>query len=318
MLTYLLRRMLIAVLLAFVVSVLIFVLMRGLPGDPAMVALGESASAELLAEFRAKLGLDDPLAIQYLRWIAGVVTRWDFGRSLLNDQDVTAIIAERLPNTLLIGLPAIVLGLLLGLPVGMISAVRRGSLADQALTLTVNAFLGTPRFLIALFGVLVLGLKLRWIPLQGYTPPWVNFGLYAYKAIWPVFVNSIYVFAVVARHTRTNLVEVMNQDYIRTARANGLGETRILFGHALKNSLIPVITIIGLQMPQIVAGAVIVETIFNIPGIGQLVLKGVLDRDYLVVQAAVLVIAFVTIGSNLAVDLAYGLIDPRIRRGGDA
>lgn len=142
----------------------------------------------------------------------------------------------------------------------------------------------------------------------------MDLAAYAHKAIWPVFINSIYIFAVLARYTRSNLLEVMTQDYIRTARANGLSETRVIFRHALKNGLIPVVTIIGLQMPQIIAGAVIIESIFNIPGVGQLVLNGVLNRDYLVVQAAVLVISMATIASNLMVDLTYALIDPRIKR----
>ncbi len=171
-----------------------------------------------------------------------------------------------------------------------------------------------PSLSVAIFGVFILAFKLRLIPLQGYTPPWVDFGAYVHKAIWPVFINSIYIFSVIARYTRSSLLEVMTQDYIRTARANGLSESRVIFRHALKNSLIPVITIIGLQMPHIVAGAVVIESIFNIPGIGQLVLNGILKRDYLVVQAAVLVIAMVTVGSNLIVDLTYSLVDPRIKR----
>ncbi len=150
--------------------------------------------------------------------------------------------------------------------------------------------------------------------MQGYTAPWVDFSAYVHKAIWPVFVNSIYIFSVMARYTRSNMLEAMTQDYIRTARANGLSERRVIIRHALKNCLIPVVTIIGLQMPHIVAGAVVIESIFNIPGIGQMVLDGILNRDYLAVQAAVLVISMVTIGSNLIVDMAYVLIDPRIRR----
>ena len=314
MYAYLIRRTWLAVILLGIVSVLVFIMMRGLPGDPALIALGESASADAILAFREKMGLTLPLPVQYWNWISGIVTRWDFGLSLLNARDVSAIISERLPRTLLIGIPAITVGILLGFPVGVITATRRGSWADQVLTLTVNLFLGTPRFLIAIFGVLILGMQLGLIPLQGYTAPWVDFGMFVRKAFWPVMVNSIYVFAVVARYLRTNLLEVMNQDFIRTARANGLSERRVIYGHAIKNALIPVITIIGLQMPQIVGGSVIVETIFNIPGIGQLVLAGILGRDYLVVQAAVLIIAMVTIGSNLAVDFAYAVVDPRIRR----
>lgn len=311
---YVLRRILIAFLLTLVVSILVFTMMRGLPGDPALIALGDSASAEAILAYRNRMGLNDPIVVQYWNWIVPILTRWDFGLSVLNARDVSAIIRERLPSTLLIGVPSIAVGILLGLPVGIVSAIKRGTWIDQVLTFVVNWLLGTPRFLIAIFGVVVLSLQLGLIPLQGYTAPWVNFGAFAHKALWPVVVNSIYVFAVVARYLRSNLLEVMTQDYIRTARANGLSESRIIFGHAIKNALIPLITIIGLQMPQIVGGSVIVETIFNIPGIGQLLLTGVTDRDYLVVQAAVLVISMVTIASNLVVDVTYALVDPRIRR----
>jgi len=309
-----LRRLAAAVGLVLIVSVLVFLMMQALPGDPALIALGDAASGADIAAFRDKMGLNDPVLLQYWHWITGIVFHGDFGLSLLNARDVSAIIRERLPNTLAIGLPSIAIGVLLGLPIGILGAIRRGSWIEQATTLVVTTFLGTPRFLIAILGVVVLGMQLGWIPIQGYTPPWEDFPDYLRKALWPVLVNSIYVFAVVARYLRTNLLEVMNQDYIRTARANGLSERRVILGHAIRNAIIPVITIIGLQMPNIVGGSVVIETIFNIPGIGQLLLASVLDRDYLVVQAAVLVIAAVTIGSNFAVDAAYALIDPRIRR----
>ena len=311
---YIARRAWIAIALMLIVSALVFVMMRGLPGDPAYIALGEAASAGEIEAYRNKMGLNLPLYVQYWNWIVGIVTRWDFGLSVLNARDVSTIISERLPRTLMIGIPSIVVGVLLGTVVGVIMATRRGTWLDQGLMLLVNSMLGTPRFLIAIFGVLILGMQLGWIPLQGYTAPWDNFGSFLHKAFWPIMVNSFYVFAVVARYLRTNLLEVMNQDFIRTARANGLSENRVIYGHAVKNALIPVITIIGLQMPHIVGGSVIVESIFNIPGIGQLVLSGILDRDYLVVQAAVLAIAAVTITSNLMVDVAYAVVDPRIRK----
>jgi peptide/nickel transport system permease protein len=312
--SYIARRVLVAVFLVLVVSLLVFVLMRRLPGDPALIALGDSASQAAIDAYRNRLGLNDPISLQYWRWITGIVTHWDFGKSVLNEGNVSELIKQRLPNTLSIGLPTLVVGVAAGIPLGMITAIKRGAWTDQALTLLLHSFLGTPRFLVAIFGVLVLALQLGLIPLQGFTPPWVNFGGYIQKAAWPVMVGSLYIIAVIARHTRSNLVEVLNQDYIRTARANGLSETRIIFGHALKNALIPVITTIGLEIPAIVGGAVVVETVFNIPGIGQMILSGVTDRDYLVVQDAVLVISIITIGANAAVECAYALIDPRIKR----
>ncbi len=307
MISYIARRVLVAVMLVLIVSVLVFFLMRALPGDPALIALGDSASQAAIDDYRNRLGLNDPVAVQYCHWITRIITHWDFGKSVLNERNVSALIKQRLPNTLSIALPTIAVGVAAGIPLGIVTAIKRGTWIDQALTFLLHSFLGTPRFLVAIFGVLVLALQLRLIPLQGFTSPWVNFGAYVQKAAWPVMVGSLYVVAVIARHTRSNLVEVMNQDYIRTARANGLSESRIIFGHALKNALIPVITAIGLEMPVIVGGAVVVETVFNIPGIGQMILEGV-------VQAAVLVISIITIGSNAAVECAYALIDPRIAR----
>ena len=192
--------------------------------------------------------------------------------------------------------------------------MKRGGWLDQVLTVLVNLFLATPRFLTAIFGVIILALNLHLIPLQGYTAPWDDFGDYVSKAFWPVVVNAIYTVAILARQTRSNMLEVISQDYVRTARAYGLSERKIIFRYALKNALIPVITIIGLQMQNIVAGAVIIENVFNIPGIGQMLLNGIMQRDYFIVQACVLVISVMTVFCNLMVDIAYGFIDPRVRR----
>lgn len=313
---YLLKRVLISVLLVFLVSVLVFGLMQVLPGDPVRIALGDAADEATIQAYRDEFGLNDPVPVQYVNWITKIVTRWDFGKSILNREDVTSLISARLPNTLAIGVPSIVFGVLFGLGIGIVCAIRRGTWLDQSMTFIVNLFLGTPRFLIAIFGVLILALQLNWIPLQGYTAPWDDFGDFCYKALWPVLVNSIYIVAVIARQTRSNMLEVINQDYVKTARANGLSEPRVIFGHTLKNALIPVVTIIGLQMRAIVSGAVIIETIFNIPGIGLLLMRGITQRDYFIVQACVLVISIVTVACNLLVDLAYGLIDPRVRKAG--
>lgn len=311
---YILKRIGISVLLVIFVSLLVFLLMQLLPGDPARIALGEAATEQDISAYRDRYGLNDPLITQYVRWVSGIATRWDFGRSVLNNRDVTEYINERLPNTVAIGLPALVFGVVFGILIGILSAIKRGSWVDQTLTFIINFFLGTPRFLVGIFGVLVLGLTLKLIPLQGYTAPWVDFGKYAKEAFWPVIVNSIYTVAILARQTRSNMLEVINQDYVRTARANGLAEGRVILGHTLKNALIPVITVIGLQMRNIVSGAVIVENIFNIPGIGQLLLMGIQQRDYFIVQACVLIISLVTVACNLAVDIAYGFIDPRVRK----
>lgn len=314
MIKYFLKKIGTAVILIFLVSILVFVLMQALPGDPATIALGDSATEEAIQEYRDSYGLNEPVVVQYVNWIGNIVTKWDFGKSILNARDVTAYINQRLPNTISIGLPGLIFGIIFGISIGIISAIKRGTWIDQTLTLLVNFFLGSPRFLVAIFGVIILGLKLKLIPLQGYTAPWENFGEYMHKAFWPIVVNAIYTTAILARQTRSNMLEVINQDYVRTARANGLSEQKIIGKYTLKNALIPVITIIGLQMRNIVAGAVIIENVFNIPGIGQMLVTGIQQRDYFMVQGCVLIISIVTVFCNLFVDIAYGFIDPRVRK----
>ena len=311
---YIAKKIAISVFLIFLVSLLTFMVMQLLPGDPATIALGDSATAEEIQAYRDEYGLNDPLLVQYWNWITNIVLHGNFGKSILNARDVTAFINERLPNSISIGLPGLIFGVIFGLLIGVISAVKRGTWIDQVLTFLVNLFLGSPRFLIAIFGVIILGLEFKIIPLQGYIAPWVDFGKYCYHAFWPIVVNAIYTVAILARQTRSNMLEVINQDYIRTARANGLSEGRVILRHTLKNALIPVITIIGLQMRNIVAGAVVIENIFNIPGIGQMLLNGIMQRDYFMAMACVLVISAMTIFCNLFVDLAYGFIDPRVRK----
>lgn len=311
---YIIKKVLTAILLVLLVSFLVFILMQFLPGDPATIALGESATAEEIQAYRNEYGLNDPILVQYWNWISNIIFHWDFGKSILNARNVTEYISTRLPNTISIGLPGLVFGILIGLGVGILSAVKRGTWIDQTLTLIVNFFLGAPRFLVAIFGVIILGLQFHLIPLQGYTAPWEDFGEYCHKAFWPIVVNAIYTVAILARQTRSNILEVINQDYVRTARANGLSESKIIFKYTLKNALIPVITIIGLQMRNIVAGAVIIENVFNIPGIGQMLLNGIQQRDYFMVQGCVLIISMVTVFCNLFVDIAYGFIDPRVRK----
>ena len=311
---YLIKKVATALLLIFLVSLLTFTLMQLLPGDPAHIALGEGASEEQIQAYRDSYGLNDPIFVQFWHWFTKIVFHGDFGKSILNNRDVTAYIRERLPNSVSIGLPGIILGISFGLFVGIVSSVRRGTWLDQGLTFLVNLFLGSPRFLVAIFGVIFFAFKLKWIPLQGYVAPSVDFRDYLHHAIWPVIVNAIYTVAILARQTRSNMLEVINQDYIRTARSNGLPEWRVILRHALRNAMIPVITIIGLQMPNVVAGSVIIENVFNIPGIGQMLLIGIQQRDYFMAMACVLVISFITIFCNLFVDIAYGFIDPRIRR----
>lgn len=207
MIKYIVKKIAVAALLILLVSFLVFFLMQQLPGDPATIALGDSASAEAIEAYRNSYGLNEPVLVQYWNWISNIFFRWNFGKSILNARDVTAYINERLPNTISIGLPGLVLGVLAGTGVGILSAVKRGTWVDQGLTLLVNFFLGAPRFLVAIFGVIILGLQLKLIPLQGYTAPWVDFGEYLHKAFWPVVVNALYDWQILARQTRSNMLE---------------------------------------------------------------------------------------------------------------
>lgn len=313
MLSFIVKRVLLAVLIVFLVSIFAFSLMHILPGDPIKLALGEGVSQETIDEYTAKYNLDKPILQQYFIWIGGAL-RGDFGESILYQDDVGELMAEKLPVTPSIGIPAMLLSIIFGILFGVITAVKRGTWIDQGISFFANVGIGTPLFWISIFGIFLFGLELRILPIQGYTAPSKDFGEYLYRAILPVVCMSIGFVAVITRQTRSNMLEVVNQDYVRTARANGLPERSVIFRHSLKNALIPVITIIGLQMRIIVGGSVIIEKIFNIPGIGALLMKGVTNRDYLIVQACVMVISVVTVALNLLVDVAYGIVDPRIRK----
>ena len=313
--SYILKRIGVSLITVILVSMFAFSLLHVLPGDPVALAIGEGATPEEMAVYREKFNLNKPLIEQYFIWIKGILTRGDFGKSILFDENVTELIKARLPVTFSIGIPSLILGVFVGLTFGIICAVKRGSWLDQMSSIISNFNLATPTFWIAILGVYLLSVKLHLIPLQGYTAPSVNFGQYVHKAIWPVICGSFGIGAVLTRQTRSNMLEVINQDYVRTARANGLSERRIILGHTLKNALIPVVTIIGTHMRTIVGGSVVIERIFNIPGVGQLLMRAISDRDYFIVVSCVLMISIVTVACNLLVDIAYGIIDPRVRRG---
>ena len=312
MTSYIIRRLLISRLLVFLISVFAFSLMHILPGDPARISLGEEASQEAVEALRSEWNLDKPLLTQYGLWVSGIFTK-DFGESFAFNRPVYDIITERLPRTIAIGLPSIVLAAIVGVCFGILSAVKRGKWVDQVLTFFSTLGLGTPAFWLGIFGIYLFALKLHWLPVQGFVSPTKDFAGYVYKAILPIICLSFSLQAYVARQTRSNMLEVVNQDYIRTARANGISERSIIFRHALKNALIPVVTIIGMQVRIAIGGSLIVENVFNIPGIGSMLTTGVQNRDYVLVQTGVLIISLVTVFCNFMVDILYGFIDPRIR-----
>ena len=310
---FILKRIALALLIVFIVSIFAFLLMRILPGNPVVIALGESAPEEKIREYEDKYHLNEPLLKQYALWIGGCL-KGNFGQSILYGEDITVLIKTKLPVTVSIGIPVMIISAVLGVLIGIVTAVKRGSLVDQGLTLLANVAVGVPNFWIAILLIYFFGLITKLLPIQGYVAPSENFHELVRCAILPVTCMSFGFVATIARQTRSSMLEIINQDYIRTARANGLSSGKVIFGHAMKNAMIPVITIIGLQVRVIVGGSVVIEKIFNIPGIGNLLMRAVSERDYFIVQACVLIICIVTVGCNLIVDLLYGLLDPRVRK----
>jgi len=290
--------------------------MRLLPGDPIRMLITASEESsyteEQMAHLRAENGLDKPMVVQYFNWIGGIF-KGDLGKSILDRLPVTTEIFKRLPITVHIGGIAFIIGLILGIPLGIIAAVRRGTWLDTVVTTIANLGITVPHFWLGIILVYFFGLTLEWLPVMGYTSPFDDFWLSTKQIIMPVICLAVFPIASTARQTRSSMLEVMRQDYIRTAWAKGLRERVVIFKHALKNGLIPVITLTGMGIPILVGGAVLVETVFNIPGMGRLAITSVLNQDYPYVQAIVLIVAAVVLFTNFIIELTYGWIDPRIR-----
>jgi peptide/nickel transport system permease protein len=295
---------------------MVFLVMRILPGDPVFLYIGEEQFANYtpqeVEKVRHELGFDRPLAVQYLSWIGGVM-RGDLGISLVLQTPIIDEIAKRLPITMYLGSIAFVISIIIGIPLGMVAAIRRGKWEDTLTTMIANIGITVPTFWLGILGIYLFGLKLNWLPSFGYTSPFVNLGMSLKQSIMPLVCLSIFAIASSARQTRSSMLEVIQQDYIRTAWSKGLRERSVIMGHALKNSLIPVITLKGLTLRSIVGGSVLIETVFNIPGMGRLAVDAILTRDFAIVQAVFLIIAIVVSLANLLVDIIYGWVDPRIR-----
>ncbi len=312
---YVLRRLLLMVPVAFLVSVIVFALLRLAPGDPVLVYAGEERDPESLQELRVLYGLDQPLPIQYVVWLQHAA-QGDLGRSLRTRQPVREAIVERLPATIELGLAAILLSVSVALAVGTISAIKRNSVVDLLATGITLGGVSLPNFFLGLILILVFGLAFRLLPPGGYVPfiedPLGNLR----RLILPAITLATASTAVNMRQIRSSLLDVFSQEYIRTARAKGLGERPVIVRHAMKNALIPVVTIVGLQVGAIIEGAIITETIFFWPGVGRLAVDSITGLDYPVVQAIVLVSALSFMLSTLAVDILYAWLDPRISYGG--
>ena len=296
----------------FLVTIISFLLLQIVPGDPVLQILGSHATPEQQAILRHDLGLDQPVVTQYIRWIGGIF-RGDFGKSIIYHENVAALIKERLPITAYLSVIALVISTVLGVIGGVISAVRRGSALDSFISLFANTAVAIPTFWLGIVGIYIFGLKLGWFPIEGWTSPFVDFIKSTRQLIMPLFALSVPNIAIVVRQTRSSMLETIRQDYIRTATSKGLRRNIVLYKHALRNALIPVVTLVGMALAFLIGGEVLIETVFNIPGIGRLLVRAALDKDYLIVQAGVLIIGAVVCLTNLLVDITYGWIDPRIR-----
>jgi peptide/nickel transport system permease protein len=317
MTTYIARRLLLAIFVLLMVTLVVFFAIRLLPGDPLVIYMGQSSTLtnmtpEGMEQLRREFGLDKPIMVQYVDWMSGLFTG-DFGKSIFYHEKVGKLLWQRYPVTIYLGGVSLVVSTLLGIGVGLIAAIRRGKWADGVVTPLSYIGITVPTFWLGILMIYLFGLKLNWLPIIGYTSPFEDFGMSVRQAIMPVICLSIGALAGTARQTRSSMLEVICQDYIRTAWAKGLREQVIVTRHALKNSLIPVITVLGLHLGMIFGGSVIVETIFSIPGVGSLLVSSIFNQDYSVVQSCTLVFAALIVFVNLAVDISYGFIDPRIR-----
>jgi peptide/nickel transport system permease protein len=301
---YILRRIAIAVPLVLAIITIVFVMLRvAFPGDPALVLAGDRASPELIENIRKSLGLDRPVWEQYLIFLGKALTG-DLGRSIKYGESVTSVIIKAFPFTVLITVQTVAVGTAIGLLVGIITAIKRGTWIDNILMVVVVFFYSIPTFWLGLMLILVFAVALRILPVQG-TGTWQHFVL-------PVATLSVGQAAFVARLTRSSMIEVLNTDFIRTARAKGLRENKVILLHALKNTLIPIITVVGLSVGGLLGGAVITESIFGLPGVGRLAVESITDRDYPMIQGTVVLVAISFVFVYLIVDLIYAFVDPRI------
>ncbi|NMB15659.1 MAG: ABC transporter permease [Firmicutes bacterium] len=309
---YIIRRVLGLIPVLILVAVVSFLLIHIIPGDPAAVMLGTDATPQEVEKLREDLGLNEPLHVQFYRWISRVL-RGDLGDSFFMGRPVTVALLERLPATILLAVAALFFAVLIGVPAGIIAAIKQNSIIDQLVMITALIGVSLPSFWIGLNLILIFSVNLRWLPSGGYVPLTENFIDGLRCLLMPAFALGFMQAALIARMTRSSMLEVLRQDYIRTARSKGLAEQVVVGLHALKNAMIPILTVIGTAFGVLLGGAVIVETVFAYPGIGRLVVAAVQRRDYPVIQGALLLISSIYVLVNLLVDILYTLIDPRIK-----
>jgi peptide/nickel transport system permease protein len=312
MLQYFLKRLAAIIPTVFFVTIIIFGLQQLLPGDAASVLAGENQDPEVIAYLQKKMHLDEPLPMRYAYWISGVF-HGDLGESMRIQQPVLDLIKEKLPVTLQLAGMAMVIALLIGIPAGIVSAVGKDSAWDYLANVIALWGLSTPNFWLGILMILVFSVQLGWLPASGYVSPFEDLKANLAAMIMPAFVLGNAIAAVLMRHTRSAMLQVLNADYVRTARAKGLTERRVVLKHALRNALTPIITLGALEFGTLLSGAVLTEQVFSIPGFGKLIVDAVFNRDYAVVQGVVLFTSSVYILLNLLADLAYFVVNPRLR-----
>jgi peptide/nickel transport system permease protein len=308
----LLRRLGVALPTLLLVSMMVFGLQKLLPGDPALALAGEERNPEVIQYLREKYHFNDPVPVQYAAWLGGLL-RGDFGTSVRTRLPIGSMLAEKLPVTNELAVLSMLVALLLGLPIGIVAALARGSALDYGANLFGLAGLSIPNFWLGIMLILLFSVHLGWLPAGGYVSAWLDVWGNLKSMIMPALVLGAGTAAIIMRHTRSAMIQAMNQDYIRTARAKGVKELKIVLRHALPNALIPVVTLGTLQFGELLAGAVLTEQVFSIPGFGKMIVDGVFSRDYAVVQAVVLCTAAVFLLMSFLADLGYVLLNPRLR-----
>jgi len=317
MTAYIIRRLIQAFFVLVLATIIVFCVMRLLPGDPILLYVSQDDYSRMTSQdeinaLREQFGLDKSLPRQYVDWIWGVL-HGDLGKSIFFGTTVMEEIGRAFPITFYLGSITFILANLIGIPAGVMCAVRRGSWMDTVLTVLANIGITAPVFWFGILLIYFFGLYLGWLPIQGFTSPFEDFSLSTQKIILPIACLVLFPLSGTVRQTRSAMLEVIHQDYIRTAWAKGLPEKTIIIRHAVKNGIIPVVTLAGMGIPMILGGQVLIETVFNIPGMGRLAVEALFTKDYAIVQGFILIMSFIIVLSNLLVDISYGWIDPRVR-----
>ncbi|MBO9396758.1 ABC transporter permease [Shimia sp. R9_2] len=312
MYAYFARRVLIAIPTIILISIFVFALQKLLPGDPLLVLAGEERDPEVLEFLREKYRLNDPIPMQYLAWI-GNALQGDLGISLRSNQPVTELMAEKLPVTIQLAVMSMIFAMVIGIPAGILSAVKKGTATDYVANVVALSGLSIPNFWLGIMLILLVSVKWQLLPASGYVPLSVDFGQSIHTMLMPSFVLGTALAATLMRHTRSSMLGVLSADYVRTARAKGLSERVVILKHSFRNALTPIVTLTALLFGELIAGAVLTEQIFTIPGFGKLVVDAVFNRDYAVVQGIVLVTAVGFIFMNLFADMMYFVLNPRLR-----